>query len=142
MDRSRLAPTARTSIDLERIQERTRRIYGTEVEVAQWETIHGDLHWNNIFSPVLGILDWEFWGRGPVGTDEATLYLFSLQIPEVAERLHATFRAVLDTPAGRAAQLIAAARIKDRINDGDFAELAGPLSAHVDQLGMPFIDQR
>lgn len=132
----------RTSIDLERIQGRTRRIYGIELEVEQWETIHGDLHWNNIFSPTLGILDWEFWGRGPVGTDEATLYLFSLQIPEVAEKQHTTFRDVLDTSTGRVAQLIAAARVKDRINDGDFAELAGPLSAHVDQLGMPFINQR
>jgi len=134
--------TSRTSIDPDRIRERTLRTYGTAIEVDQWETIHGDLHWNNIFAPALGILDWEFWGRGPAGTDEATMYLFSLRVPDVAEHVHATFRAVLDSPAGRVAQLIAAARLKGRINDGDFPELAEPLRAHVDQLGMPFTDQR
>lgn len=134
--------TARMGIDVERTRERTRRVYGAPVDVEDWATIHGDLHWANVFAPQLGILDWEMWGKGPAGYDEATLFLFSLRIPEAAQRVRAAFAAVLDSPAGRVAQLVAAARLKDRIDDGDFPELAGLLATHVDQLGVPFSDQR
>ncbi|MFD7161593.1 hypothetical protein ACFV9C_43910 [Kribbella sp. NPDC059898] len=134
--------TSRSGINVERTRERTQRVYGTPIGVDTWATIHGDLHWANVFAPLLGILDWEFWGRGPAGYDEATLFLFSLHIPAAAERVRAAFGEILDSPAGRTAQLIAAARLKDRIDDGDFPELADALSAHVDQLRSPFIGQR
>lgn len=45
------------------------------------------------------------WGRGLAGTDIATLLLYSLLVPEITQRVHATFADLLDTQAGRTAQL-------------------------------------
>lgn len=140
MDAVRAAPTARVNIDQDRVTDRLRAAFGndTHVSVTRWETVHGDLHWNNLLQPTFGLLDWELWGRGPAGTDPATLLLYSLRVPELAARVHRTFADQLDTGAGRQAQLVAAARLHSRIERGDYPELAEPLAAHVERLGARF----
>jgi len=115
--------------DQARISERTRDAFGAELHVGQWETVHGDLHWENLLAPQLGLLDWELGGRGPAGTDAATLLLHSLLVPTVAKRVHATFGDLLDTDAGQTAQLAVAARLLSRIAGGDYAELTELLVA-------------
>lgn len=113
-----------------------REAYGDEVAqrmaATEWETVHGDLHWNNLLRPQLGIIDWEMWGRGPVGTDPACLYCTSLLAPETARRVWRLFEDVLDTPAGRTALFRAAARLLHRA-PREFPELTVPLEQLVDR---------
>lgn len=135
IDILRATPTSRTYTDQTRVSERTRDAFGTELRIRQWETVHGDLHWENLLAPSFALLDWELWGRGPAGTDAATLLLYSLLVPGIAQRVHDTFADQLDTDAGRDAQLAVAARLHSRIAGGDFPELAEPLHRHVRGLG-------
>ncbi|MDI5967667.1 aminoglycoside phosphotransferase [Streptantibioticus silvisoli] len=127
-------PTDRVAIDQEKVDRRVRAAYGEEADVRihRWETVHGDLHWANLLTP-LGIVDWELWGRGPVGTDAATLHCYSLTVPDLARRVRDEFP-VLDTPDGRRAQLYVAARLLHRIGLGDHPRLADPLRNHVRAL--------
>jgi hypothetical protein len=128
--------TVRNHADQERVSERVRSRFGDAVDstVTRWETVHADLHWANLTRPRLGLLDWEMWGRGPVGTDAATLLCYSLLVPDVANRVRAEFTDVLDTPSGRVAQLYVIARLLRRIDGGDYPELAEPLQALAESL--------
>lgn len=132
----RKIPTQRVNADQAKITERVQARFGDTVDtkVSQWETVHGDLHWNNLLGPDFALLDWELWGQGPDGTDAATLYLYSLLVPDVAARVHATFADQLDASTGRLAQLYVAARLFRRIDDGDFPDLADPLHQHIKRL--------
>ncbi|MEU9074364.1 hypothetical protein AB0D22_06740 [Kitasatospora sp. NPDC048538] len=98
----------------------------TEVERV---TGHGDLQWANLTAPQLMILDWERWGLVPVGYDPAVLWVSSLLVPEVAERVRAVFSDVLDTPAGRIGELVALAEMLQAVARGYYPEIA-PLLAH------------
>lgn len=132
----RNVPTQRVNADQAEVTERIQARFGDTVDtqVTQWETVHGDLHWNNVVSPEFALLDWELWGRGPAGMDAATLYLYSLLAPEMATRVRTTFVDVLDAPDGRVAQLYVAARLLRRIDGGDYPDLADPLRRHIRPL--------
>ncbi len=125
------SPTDRVSVDQGKVDRRVRAAFGKgiDVRIHRWETVHGDLHWANLHTP-LGILDWELWGGGPVGTDAATLYCYSLTVPALAHQVRQHFP-VLATPDGRLAQLYVAARLLHRIELGDHPHLADPLRSHV-----------
>lgn len=127
--------TERTNADQERVTERIRGRFGVGVDstVTQWSTVHGDLHWSNVMRP-FAVLDWELWGRGPAGTDEATLLCYSLLVPKVAETVRNLFADVLNTPTGWVAQLYVVARLLRRIDGGDYPELATPLSSLAEDL--------
>lgn len=103
-------------------------VFGRAVAEASrptaWTTVHGDLHWANVLGPDFGLLDWEFWGCGPVGFDAATLYLFSLLAPSANAQAREAFRDALDDPHGRRAQIAVAARILMRAKGGDYERLA------------------
>jgi hypothetical protein len=79
--------------------------------VPGWRTEHLDLHWNNVTAPGLWIIDWELWGTAVAGYGAATLYCASLAVPEAAKRVRETFFDVLDSPAGRYAQLVVVAEM-------------------------------
>lgn len=128
--------TERTHADQARVSRRIHGRFGAAVDatVTKWVTVHGDLHWSNLMQPRFGVLDWELWGRGPAGTDAATLLCYSLLVPEIAETVHTLFADVLDTPTGRVAQLYVVARLLRRIDGGDYPELAQPLTKHASKL--------
>ena len=65
----------------------------------------------------------------PAGSDAATLYLRTLLVPAVAQRVHALFAEALDSPAGHAAQIRAAAVLLHR--HGEHPDLVDPLRAHI-----------
>ncbi len=134
LDRLQTASTTRVNTRQDSIARRSRAAFGTELRIQRWETVHGDLHWSNLLSPQLGVVDWELWGRGPVGLDAATLLCHSLLVPDMADRVHGVFADVLDTPDGRIAQLAAAARMLGRVAGGDYPELEEPLRRHVTPL--------
>lgn len=129
-------PTSRVNADQALVTGRIRQSFGGAVEpvVSQWETVHGDLHWANLMEPDFGLLDWELWGRGPAGTDAATLLCYSLLVPQAAERVRVVFHDSLDNAAGRLAQLYVVARLLHRIDRGDHPDLAAPLRAHAAAL--------
>ncbi|MDH6579806.1 hypothetical protein [Kitasatospora sp. MAP5-34] len=91
-------------------------------------TGHGDLHWANLTARPLMVLDWERWGLVPVGYAPALLWVSSLLVPAVADRIRTEFSAVLDTPAGRVGQLAALAEMLQAVDRGYYPELA-PLLA-------------
>ncbi|MPZ84047.1 MAG: aminoglycoside phosphotransferase [Actinophytocola sp.] len=129
-------PTHRVNADQEKVTWRIRERFGDDVDttVTQWATVHGDLHWSNLLRPRFGLLDWELWGTGPAGIDEATLYCYSLLVPTIADQVHTSFARTLDTPAGRLAQLYVLARLLSRIDGGDYPDLAEPLHRHADSI--------
>ena len=128
-------PTNRVNADQELVSKRIRqRFESMSPVVTRWETVHGDLRWANLISPEFGLLDWELWGRGPAGTDAATLRCYSLLVPETAERVRAVSGDLLDTEAGRLAQLYVVSRLLHRVDKGDHPDLAAPLAAHAEKL--------
>ncbi|SES39610.1 aminoglycoside phosphotransferase [Lentzea albida] len=128
--------TDRVNADQELVSSRIRQMFGDAVDpvVAVWETVHGDLHWANLMRPDFGLLDWEGWGRGPAGTDAATLLSYSLLVPETVERVRSVFGVVLESESGRVAQLYVASRLLRRIDKGDHPDLAAALVAHAEAL--------
>lgn len=129
-------PTHRVAADQDKVTGRIQAVFGDRIDphVHQWETVHGDLHWSNLLQPEFGVLDWEFWGRGPAGLDPATLYCYSLMVPPVSQTVHAMFSDILDSHHGRIAQLYAVARLIKRAESGDHPELEQPLRDHAAQL--------
>ena len=129
-------PTTRVNSSQDKITDRIVQRFGDIVDptVPEWETVHGDVHWANLLRPRFGLLDWEWWGRGPAGTDAATLLCYSLLTPTIAQRVHDVYADILDTEAGRFAQLYTIARLSRRIGGGEFPDLAEPLERHARTL--------
>lgn len=126
-------PTSRISTDQDKVTNLVRRAFGDEVDlrVTNWQTVHGDLHWANLLRPDFGLVDWEWWGRGPAGVDAATLLCHSLLVPNIRAKVCEVFADVLDTADGRAAQLYVVARLLRRVTEsGDYPDLEGPLRVH------------
>lgn len=134
---SRLAgtSTSRVSIDQEKVDHRVGDAFGssTVVRIERWETVHADLHWGNLLVGPFGLVDWELWGRGPLGTDAATLHCYSLAVPDLAREVRSRFP-VLGTPDGQRAQLYVIARLLHRADFGDHPHLIGPLRHHARTL--------
>jgi hypothetical protein len=136
LDRLAQTSTERVAVGQETITRRLVVFFGDAVDpiVTRWQTAHGDLHWNNLLGPDLGILDWEGWGRAPAGLDAATLYCHSLLRPGTAAQVREVFSDLLDSPDGIRAQLYVIARLLLRIERGDDPELALPLHHHASRL--------
>lgn len=105
-------------------------------EHLEWSTQHADLHWGHLTVPDLHILDWEHWGPAVHGLGPATLYCFSLTVPEVAAKVRQVFADVLDSPSGRYAQLCV---IADRIDVHD-PSYDGDLGVHLRRLAHELLD--
>lgn len=127
--------TQRTTITTPTFTTTVRDVFGpgTNVEPLTWSTVHGDLHWGNLRRPRFGLVDWELWGIGSTGLDEATLYCTSLLTPDVAAEVHARFGSTLDSRTGRIAQLYVCARLLRRA-DEDFPDLAPRLRLRGDAM--------
>lgn len=77
----------------------------------EWVPAHADLNWANLTSPECGILDWEDHGLAPRGLDAATLWISSLTVPTLAERVSRERRADLETRSGKLMALFHCAKI-------------------------------
>jgi hypothetical protein len=89
--------------------------------VTEWTTAHADLTWANLTAPRCWVLDWEDWGTAPRGFDAATMLLYSLTIPTLAEQIRHTFATDLAT---RSAQIAILARAADLLS---YPDATGPL---------------
>lgn len=104
----------RVTMPQEHITRRLAEVFPAETfdsTVTEWATAHADLHWGNLTAPECCILDWENWGRAPRGYDAATLWGFSLGVPELAERVAEEFREDLATRSGMVSQLLFCANV-------------------------------
>lgn len=136
LDRINRTSTTREHADQTHVTDRIRDALGSDLpawatRIERWHTVHGDLHWANLFRDPFGIVDWELWGTGPAGTDAATLYLYSLATPTVAKAVQTHLRDHLAGPDGCRAQLYVAARILRRARFGDHPELIEPVRDQV-----------
>jgi hypothetical protein len=102
--------------------------------IAERVTGHADLQWANLTHDPLVILDWERWGAVPIGYDPAMLYVNSLRVPGVADRVRAEFAHVLDTPAGLIGEQVALAEMLQAVGRGWYAELAPFLRRRAEEL--------
>ncbi|MFJ5884383.1 hypothetical protein [Kitasatospora cineracea] len=105
------------------------RYLGVPVDTTApaWTTAHGDLHWANLTGPALAVLDWEGWGTAPAGYDAALLHAHSLLVPDTAAEVRRRLGHVLDTPAGRFAELVAVTELLQAAARGDNPDLEEPL---------------
>ncbi|WP_327367035.1 phosphotransferase [Streptomyces sp. NBC_01217] len=99
-----------------------------------WSTAHGDLHWANLTAPDLCILDWEGWGLAPVGYDAALLHAYSLSVPETAEQVRRELSNVLDSDAGRFAELVVITELLQSAQRGDNTELVPALRQRAKEI--------
>ncbi|MEU1281106.1 phosphotransferase [Streptomyces sp. NPDC005805] len=103
-----------------------------------WSTAHGDLHRANLVGPELGILDWEGWGSAPAGYDAALLHVYSLAVPETARRVRAELAAVLDSDAGRFAELVVVTELLQSAERGDNLALVPALRRRAGEVWRAF----
>ncbi|MEI5135189.1 hypothetical protein RB199_27110 [Streptomyces libani] len=133
-----LVGTDRQAVREEYIRRRVPEFTGVTPGEITWTTAHGNLHWANLTGPALTLLDWEGWGTAPIGYDAATLYLHSLPVPDVAERIRKEFAHVLDTPPGRIGELTACTEILQAAPRVPFyADLADDVRQHLSRLKDP-----
>ncbi|WP_240799365.1 hypothetical protein [Streptomyces sp. A0958] len=95
---------------------------------------HGDLHWGNLTTMPLNLLDWERWGLVPLGFDAGLLHANSLLVPGVADRIRKEFASILDSPAGRIGELAAVAEMLQAVARGWYSELAPCLLSRAEIL--------
>ncbi|MFD0123625.1 hypothetical protein [Streptomyces virginiae] len=128
-------PDGREAVREEYLRRVIPQFTGHRVDTITWSTAHGDLHWANITRGPL-VLDWEGWGRAPYGFDAATLHVFSLLVPETADRVRVELAPILDRPEARTAVLTVCAQVLQAADRTDFyTALAGPVRRHLETLG-------
>ncbi len=108
--------TARVAMESDHMARRIREVFGDEVTeidltVPEWRTAHGDCHWGNLTAPSCVLLDWESWGQAPRGYDAATLWGFSLGVPDVASRIESEFVDDLSSRSGLLSRLLFCANV-------------------------------
>lgn len=122
--------TSRVTIQQSYLDHTMPRLLGTPIDTTAprpWTTAHGDFHFANISAPTLCLVDFEGWGLAPAGYDAATLHSYSLLVPPVAARIRTELVEMLDTPAGRFAELVAITELLQAATRGDHLALAEPL---------------
>jgi hypothetical protein len=122
-------PTRRATIEQEYLNLVMPRFLGPSIDptTSSWSAAHGDLHWANLCGPTLHIFDWEGWGLAPTGYDVAMLHSYSLLVPALAARIRTEFDDLLETAAGRHAELVAIAELLHSTTRGDNLHLADAL---------------
>lgn len=128
-------PTDRESVRQNWVDRNFRRFLGiAPVRICETTTGHADLHWANLTRPPLVLLDWENWGRLPVGYDLGLLHAYSLGAPATAARIRHEFAHILDTVAGRTGELIALAQLLQACSRGAHPTLAPLIARRAQEL--------
>ncbi len=123
--------TARVAVRQEWADRCVPRFLGIPApRIAEWETAHGDLHAANLTRKTPYLLDWEGFGRAPVGYDAAMLLAYSALSPRFTGRVRENFP-ILRTEAGRVAQLVVVTELMQSAERGDYPELVPALRALV-----------
>ncbi|GAA2111930.1 hypothetical protein GCM10009759_54290 [Kitasatospora saccharophila] len=136
LDAVAAVPSTRVAVRQEYLDRAMPQYLGVPIDtrVPAWTTAHGDLHWANLTSPTLAVLDWEGWGVAPAGYDAAVLHSYSLLVLETAAEVRRRLGRVLDTPAGRFAELVVITELLQTTARGDNLDLAGPLRGRLSEI--------
>ena len=127
--------TDRESVRQNWVDRNFRRFLGIDpVPIRETMTGHADLHWANLTRAPLVLLDWENWGRLPVGFDAGLLHAYSLTAPATAARIRREFSHVLDTDVGRAGELIALGQLLQACSRGVHPHLAPLIARQAEHL--------
>jgi hypothetical protein len=134
-------PTRRLSVHQPFLDRAMPRYLGTPITTVSpsWSTAHGDLHFANLCAPTLRILDWEGWGLAPTGYDAAVLHAHSLLLPPLAARIRHELAHILDTPAGRHAELVVTTQLLHTSQDPHLLAALRSRAAHL--LGRPLFQK-
>lgn len=89
----------------------------TTITDQPWAPAHGDLNWSNLTAPECWILDWEDLGLAPRGLDAATLWMTSIMVPTLADKVYHERRADLESRPGKIMALFYCAK---ELNDPQF----------------------
>jgi hypothetical protein len=128
-------PTDRESVRQNWVDRNFRRFLGIDpVRIRDTTTGHADLHWANLTRAPLVLLDWENWGRLPVGYDIGLLHAYTLAAPATAARIRREFAHVLDTEAGRTGELVALAQLLQACSRGVHPTLAPLIARRAEEL--------
>ncbi|GGS29557.1 hypothetical protein Snoj_25990 [Streptomyces nojiriensis] len=128
-------PTDRESVRQNWVDRNFRRFLGIDpVRIDETTTGHADLHWANLTGAPLVLLDWENWGRLPVGYDLGLLHAYSLAAQATAARIRREFAHVLDTDAGRTGELVALAQLLQACSRGVHPALAPLIACRAEEL--------
>ena len=90
----------------------------TTIVGEPWVPAHADLNWSNLTAPECWILDWEDLGLAPRGLDAATLWMTSIMVPALAEKVYRQRRADLELRSGKLMALFYCAK---ELNEPQFA---------------------
>lgn len=110
-----------------------------QVEVVlgevDWVPAHADMNWSNVTGPECWIIDWEDHGMAPRGLDSATLWVSSLMVPALAERVYEERRADLESRPGRLMALFHCSKI---LTDSGAAD--DPIYEHVSREARKLVE--
>ncbi|WP_033213562.1 hypothetical protein [Kitasatospora phosalacinea] len=136
LDAMATVPSDRVAVRQEYLDRAMPEFLGIPVDttVPAWATAHGDLHWANLTSPTLTVLDWEGWGIAPAGYDAALLHTYSLLVPETAAQVRRRLDHLLDTPAGRFAELVVITELLQTTARGDNLDLEDALRDRLSKI--------
>ncbi|MFI9785910.1 hypothetical protein ACIHEI_20770 [Kitasatospora sp. NPDC051984] len=136
LDAIAAVPSGRVAVRQEYLDRAMPEYLGIPVDtiVPAWTTAHGDMHWANLTSPTLIVLDWEGWGIAPAGYDAALLHAYSLLVPETAAQIRRRLDHILNTPAGRFAELVVITELLQTTTRGDNLDLEGALRARLSKV--------
>ena len=82
-----------------------------DTSISEWVAAHADLSWANLTTPNCFLLDWEDWGMAPRGLDASTLWLSSLDLPDVTDRVRHERREDLGSRTGRVMSLFCCSKL-------------------------------
>jgi hypothetical protein len=110
---TRVATLHTEPISQARVSAAIGRAFAERVETTleRWVPAHADLNWANLTAPECVLLDWEDWGLAPLGLDAANLWVNSLAVPALADRVRDEFAAELGTRTGKIVMLFLCADI-------------------------------
>ncbi|MDH6116839.1 hypothetical protein [Kitasatospora sp. GAS204B] len=136
LDAIAAVPSDRVAVRQEYLDRAMPQYLGIPIDTKapSWTTAHGDLHWANLTGPTLTVLDWEGWGIAPAGYDAALLYSYSLLVPDTAADIRRRLGHILDTPAGRFAELVVITELLQTTTRGDNLDLEEPLRRRVFEI--------
>jgi len=110
---TRLATPDTVTITQAVVTESIRSVFPCDVDttVEEWVPAHGDLNWANMTGPIFCLFDWEDWGNAPRGLDSASLWVSSLAVPALADRVRRERRHDFESRDGKLMTLFACSKI-------------------------------
>ncbi|MFE2426958.1 hypothetical protein ACFXJ5_09415 [Streptomyces sp. NPDC059373] len=95
------------------VSESIRKVFSCDLDttVEQWVSAHADLNWANMSGPTFCLFDWEDWGNAPLGLDSASLWVSSLAVPTLADRVRRERRRDFESRDGKLMTLFACSKI-------------------------------